>query len=426
MRFPTVAIKRTVMHSLVLLTMATACTGVWAQKKVLVIGDTGTKGTAQSAPYWNAAIAQMEQAVGAANVQKIGGIDTTALTAASLLQTNGDPYDIIVVTSVFGGVTAGNRAMIQDAIKNRTASAFFLFPDQCGSCASNVDQISVPFVNDATGWGITRGITEASTRSVFLNNNTPLKTSFVGLPSLYVNDYTDLYNVPADNALYMRSGAAQPPVGTTRVNRVAATIVPRSQSYAGNGACIFVISDVNTLLDGSLQPVNAGLGTALVNASAQSCAVDEGGIAITKQLTLPTGVPGPFDFKFEATCDKPAANTVYPSPTLSYPTATSVVIPYIPAGANCTVKEVLPANPANYLWVAPADQPVALIVKDTNQPVTFTNALQPLPGSIHITKQLALPAGVTGPFDLTFAARCDGISAAFGPVTMSYPTQTTA
>ena len=393
-----------------------------------MLGDTADiTNPPSSSAYWNAAVSQMEAAVGATNVEKIGGIDSTTLTAASLRQANGDPYDIIVMTAVFGGVSQANRDLIEQAIKNRTASAFFLFPDQCSSCAKNVDDISVPFVNHATGWSITVGSQEARTRAVHLNQITPLKASFVGLPSLYVNDYTDLYQVPKDNALYMREGAPPPVATDTLVNQVAAILVPRSQSYGGNGACIFVISDVNTLIDGDGNPVNQGLGTAMVNASAQSCSVDEGGIEITKTLSLPTGVTGPFDFKFEATCDKPSAGTLYTSPTLNYPTANKVVISYIPAGANCTVKEVLPTPPANYLWAPVADQTASAIVKDVNQPVTFINTLQPVPvGTLRITHALSAPASFTGAVAIGVTATCSlpAAGTVHGPFTLNAPADT--
>ena len=420
--------------------IAISASGAWAQKKVLVLGDTNNSAQSSTA-YFDAATALMQSVPGSV-VSTKGSIDNinTPLVPADLRQANGDPYDIIVVTAVFGGISPANNAIIQDAIKNREAGAFFLFPDQCGRCARNVREVTVPFVNNATQWGITVGTTENATRAVLLNTNSTLNGSFVNLgadPSasppkpaqLYVNDYTTLNNVPPNNALYMRQGASMPPANsTTPVNNVAAIIVPRSQSYNGNGACMFVISDVNTLIDNNGDPVNAGLGQALVNAIDGSCSVDEGGIEITKTLTLPTGVTGPFDFKFEATCDKPSAGTLYTSPTLSYPTANKVVTPYIPAGANCTVKEVLPAPPANYQWAPVADQTPPAIVKDVNQPVTFANALQALPGSIHITKQLTLPAGVTGPFALSFNASCDvnGTVTQHGPVTISYPAQTSA
>ncbi len=419
--------------------IAVTANGALAQK-VLVLGDTNDA-TQNSTVYFNGAAAMMQGVPGAVVTTK-GGIDNinTPLAPEDLRQPNGDPYDIIVVTAVFGGISPDNNALLQNAIKTRQAGAFFLFPDQCTSCARNVRDVTVPFVNNATQWGISVGTTEADTRAVYLNTNSTLNSSFSALgvnanttppntPQLTVNDYTTLNNVPPNNSLYLRYLSGIPPANsTTAVNDVAAIIVPRSQSYNGTGACMFVISDVNTILDGNLNPTNAGLGQALVNAISGSCSVDEGGIEITKTLTLPTGVTGPFDFKFEATCDKPAVGTPYSSPTLTYPNANQVVIPYIPAGANCSVKEILPTPPPNYQWAPVADQTVPTIAKDVNQPVTFANALQALPGSIHITKQLALPAGVSGPFALSFDASCDvnGTVTQHGPVTINYPAQTSA
>ena len=246
----------------VLVAAMTASAPALAQK-VLVLGDTSvTTHAVNSSDYWNAAIKEMKAAVdqplpAPSNVTSIGAINTTDLLPTQLRQPNGDPYDVIVVTAVFGGVTANNRTLLQQAIQNRSAGAFFLFPDQCSSCAANVADITIPFVNAATGWGVTGGTNKTGAETVNLNTNSVAQASFTSFPTLAVNDYTDINNVPVNNALYMRLGAPIPPANPNindlsfRTDHAAAVIVPRSQSYNGNGACIFVISDVNTLVNGT-------------------------------------------------------------------------------------------------------------------------------------------------------------------------------
>ena len=328
-----------------------------AQTRALVLGDSTTSG---SGDYFNAAIAEMQAVLGAANVASIGNLDVNNLVPADLLDGGGNKYDIIVVTAVYEGFTASNRALLQTAVQNRTANAFFLFPDQCSMCAANVDNITLPLINAATGWGITKGPIPGGPGVVNLNTNSPLHTSFTPVNPMSVNNYTTLSNVPADNVLYMRYGVALPATGTAPTNNVAALIVPRAQSFGGRGACMFVISDVNPLAIPGNPPVGR-LGGSLVAAVAGSCSVNEGSIQVTKQLDLPADVTGPFTFNFSARCDLPAAGTVYGPVPLDYPTNTTVEIPFIPGGANCTLEEALPAPPADYAWATPVLDSVTVI-----------------------------------------------------------------
>ncbi|WP_460548164.1 DUF5979 domain-containing protein [Comamonas piscis] len=152
-----------------------------------------------------------------------------------------------------------------------------------------------------------------------------------------------------------------------------------------------------------------------------------GNLVINKALTLPGGVTGPFDFAFTATCDLPTAGSVYPATLSGYPTNTAVTITDLPAGANCTVTEdtPLPTAPAMYEWAA-ASTPAAVVVPaNSNVAVTVTNALNPLLGSITITKDLVLPADAPGPFTFTYTATCNLPTAgSVFPASLTYPTAT--
>jgi len=151
-----------------------------------------------------------------------------------------------------------------------------------------------------------------------------------------------------------------------------------------------------------------------------------GALTINKALTLPGGVTGPFDFGFTATCDLPTAGFTYPATLVGYPGATSVAIEGLPAGATCTVTEdTLPAAPALYEWAAPTTPAAVVIPASSNAAVTVTNALNPLLGGITITKDLALPGGVGGPFTFTYTATCDLPTAgSVFPASLTYPTAT--
>ena len=67
-------------------------------------------------------------------------------------------------------------------------------------------------------------------------------------------------------------------------------------------------------------------------------------------FTLPSGVSGPFNFTYTATCDLPIANSIYTATLNNYPSNTTVDIVNIPAGSSCTVQEGLPNPPAGYVW----------------------------------------------------------------------------
>ncbi|QMV71879.1 hypothetical protein HS961_02975 [Comamonas piscis] len=152
-----------------------------------------------------------------------------------------------------------------------------------------------------------------------------------------------------------------------------------------------------------------------------------GDLTINKALTLPGGVTGPFDFAFTATCDLPTAGSVYPATLSGYPTNTAVTITDLPAGANCTVTEdtPLPTAPAMYEWAAPSTPAAVVVPANSNVAVTVTNALNPLLGSITITKDLTLPGDAPGPFTFTYTATCDLPTAgSVFPASLTYPTAT--
>ncbi len=151
-----------------------------------------------------------------------------------------------------------------------------------------------------------------------------------------------------------------------------------------------------------------------------------GSITITKDLVLPGDAPGPFTFSYTATCDLPTAGSVFPA-SLTYPTATSTTIANVPAGAQCVVAEgPLPAAPANYTWGPAAANANVTVPLNASAPVTMASSLVRLTAGIEVTKTLALPSGVTGPFSFGFTATCNLPSAGstFTATLANYPTNT--
>lgn len=384
--------------------------------KVLVIGDVRAAGSYLSQPYADAAYNEMVAAVTA-----LGGSATdvtqknfditgasgnpTTVTATDFVAPGGGGYDIVVLTAVFGGFNASSVSAVQSAVQTRAARSFFLFPDQCSACAPNIAQITQPIINAATGWGISTGVLFNNSSltptpgTVVLNGSTPLASSFSSLDPMTVYDYRALNNVPAYNALYMPPQAPspgdpspRPPIlmptpadvaNNIRVDNVSALIVPRAQSFGGNGACIFTISDVNPLTLPGNPPVGR-LGSILTNVAMSatgSCAAQSGSIEILKTLApLPAGAPvaWPQNYSFTATCDLPTAGSTYTATTsFNAPGSQTATIPDVPRGAVCSLSEAQPAAPAGYTWDTAAFSPASVTVAEGQSAVsTITNTLR--------------------------------------------------
>ena len=131
-----------------------------------------------------------------------------------------------------------------------------------------------------------------------------------------------------------------------------------------------------------------------------------GGVRVTKALTLPSGVSGPFSFDFTATCN----GTSYQATLANYPTNTFVDIGGIPAGASCTVTEKQkPANPVGYTWETEVVAPTTSQAVPANGMAAFTvtNALKAVVANVQVSVTPVLPSGVTGPFKFDVTATCD-------------------
>ena len=155
-------------------------------------------------------------------------------------------------------------------------------------------------------------------------------------------------------------------------------------------------------------PANAAVAVTVTNALNPLF----GSITVTKDLVLPAGVPGPFNFSYTATCDLPSAGSVYSATLTGYPATTAATIANVPAGAQCVVAEgALPAAPANFTWGPAAANVPVTVPLNASAPVSMVSTLVRQQAGIEVTKTLALPSGVTGPFSFGFTATCDQPSA---------------
>lgn len=106
--------------------------------------------------------------------------------------------------------------------------------------------------------------------------------------------------------------------------------------------------------------------------------LEHGKITVTKSLTLPSNISGPFSFTFTATCNKPVAGSTYSATLSNFPTTTSVDITDIPANSTCVMSESLPTAPTNYTWASPsftALSPSGVLASSGTQTTTVTNVL---------------------------------------------------
>ncbi|QIL80281.1 hypothetical protein G7047_10485 [Diaphorobacter sp. HDW4A] len=402
-------------------------------KHVLLIGDTSTYSPIgptntdnRSLDYFNAAKAQLSAVsnVQLDTIEHLEPLDAThnpsptSLTPAQLRMGDGSKYDAIIVMATYKGIEAGNRAVIEQSIINGDAKSFFLFPDECSSCASNVQDISVPWVNAITNWNVSAGISPGNNNvSSYADLNTSpaaqsLSSSFGSVNPLFVWDYKAINGVPEANVLYMPR--EYPLASSTQngiVNNVAALIVPRSPTEAH--ACVFVISDVNTWYVGANQTVtNPNLAGALIDAAnSASCSGGlEGAIQIQKTLTLPAGQAGPIHAQFFATCDKPQAGSVFASTSTALNAGTqNITISNLPDGAQCTISEQMDAAPAGFQWTQTLPTSPATVIAAQTVNVAVTNVLTPIApatGSIRVNKTMAL-SGQIASTTMRFKATCD-------------------
>ncbi len=124
---------------------------------------------------------------------------------------------------------------------------------------------------------------------------------------------------------------------------------------------------------------------------------EHGKISVTKALTLPSGVTGPFSFTFVATCDQPSANSSYSATLTNYPSVKTVDILNIPAQSNCVLSETLPADPLGFNWVTPTFSPLSPTGTMPAAGVQSVTATNNLVSAVTVKKSvLSLPSAVAG------------------------------
>lgn len=266
-----------------LLALALACNSAAAQNVLFLHTDETAHPDADPNAYNNL---KNEFMAAGATITDVGGLQTAgSINAATFTAPSGGAYDLVIMASAYVKVDASNWGPINTAISNRSANAFIMFNDGC-CIADNISAMGNAI--SATGaFTPTPGTHEGVYVYAPLNTNSPYAGSFTNLNPLSGVDTTYYNNVPANNALYLKANSPIPAAGTTPINDVYGLFVPTTQSYAGQGACLFAVTDISTFDQGYAS--NQGkLGPAFLNAvkAGGACGLPAG---ITKAF-LPTSV----------------------------------------------------------------------------------------------------------------------------------------
>lgn len=177
-----------------------------------------------------------------------------SVTSSTFLDAQSQPYDLVIVATVYNAVDAGNWTAIQNAVQARSANAFLLFTDSCCQPTANLAP-ALNLLNSASG--LTMGLsTPAGFVDTLLNTNSAYQGSFTGLPVFQGNAFQYWTQVPADNTLYYDPNQPLPATGSTN-NRAYGVFFPIAQSFNGAGACLFGVSDTSGF-DANSYPANQG------------------------------------------------------------------------------------------------------------------------------------------------------------------------
>lgn len=234
-----------------------------AAQNVLILTTHETRGDAVAATT----NVQSEFAVGGATVTYLDTLGAAgAITPATFLTAAGQPYDLVVVMSVYNPINAGNLSAITTAINTRAANMFAMFIDGCGECSGNAG-LWVPELNRVTGGNMLANGGIAGMFNSALNTQSPYAPSFTGLNPLAAGFVTYIDKVPAGNVLYLPAGVAPSAPGTTAFGVFFPATQTGGAANMGGGACLFGAVDA-TLMAQQYGPNQGRFAPAMLKAAA--------------------------------------------------------------------------------------------------------------------------------------------------------------
>ncbi|TDS78105.1 DUF11 domain-containing protein [Comamonas sp. JUb58] len=185
-----------------------------------------------------------------------------SVTSSTFLDAQSQPYDLVIIATVYNPVDSGNWTSIQNAVQNRSANAFLLFTDSCCQSIANLGP-ALNLLNSASGLSMALSPL-AGNVTTLLNTNSAYQGSFTSLPTFEGNAFHFWTQVPADNTLYYDPGQPMPAAESTN-NRAYGVFFPIAQSFNGAGACLFGVSDSSGFDENSYQRNQGKVGVSFLN-----------------------------------------------------------------------------------------------------------------------------------------------------------------
>lgn len=185
-----------------------------------------------------------------------------SVSPANFIDSQSQPYDLVIVATVYNSVDPSNWNAIQSAVQGRSANAFLLFTDSCCQPSLNLTP-ALNLLNSASGLNMSLS-GDIGFENALLNTNSPYQNSFIGLPVIQGGGFKYWTQVPSENTLYYDPNQAMPIQGGVN-NRAYGVFFPIAQSYSGAGACLFAVSDASGFDAFSYQTNQGKVGSAFLN-----------------------------------------------------------------------------------------------------------------------------------------------------------------
>ena len=364
----------------------------WAHaQQVLVLSPNEVT---SGAGFINNAYNAFSAAAGASNMVDGRGVLGSATPDASLL--NGPK--VVVIATTYAQINPAWVPVLRDAMLHRPDLTFVMFNDGCCQTQTNLAPF-VSIINEGTGWNLGRSAYQNTLISSPLNTNSLYAGSFTGLNPMLGGFYELITNVPSDNALYLANGVTTPPATDTRTSAYA-FFVPQRRFNNGQGACMFMTSDVS--------PFNFSAQFSAIAQSFMHAANDPAGackqatrepdlvIALTGPASPPVGQPATYT---ATVTNQGASPSAAGSATIHIPAGMTVDTATLPAGCTAAGQTVTCSVSA---LAAGANQAFAINVTPTQlASAPMTAAVGAVAGEANTANNAtSLPVNSTGAPDL--------------------------
>ncbi len=207
------------------------------------------------------------------------------------------PYNIVVLFSAEAKIDDADWLVLETAVKQRSASTFIFFTDLCSGwssptvCGNGSGLFTT--VKDAAAGSFTPSQGAVDKLGFFassLNTNSPYAGHFTNMPQITFGWLSYFNDIPVNNILYVPRGTTIP-IATSTAS-AAGLFIPNTESFKGNGACVFAVTDGNSFSNIALHQVKNKIGSDFIAASTKPGAPCLTVGQISKSFNLSTVSPG--------------------------------------------------------------------------------------------------------------------------------------